>query len=86
MIDNAYVPTLVAMGELQRFTGHSETAQKYYERALRFDQHSAIALKGLVKACYNTGAIEEAWKHLDHVQKLNADLDKPENDLMIEFD
>ena len=50
-ISNSFVPALVAMGELERFTGRSEIAHKFYERALMHDQHQQIALKGFIKAC-----------------------------------
>ena len=50
-ISDSFAPALVAMGELERFTGRSDLAQKYYQRALRYDQRQQIALKGLIKAC-----------------------------------
>ena len=54
LISNSFVPALVAMGELERFTGRSEIAKDYYELALRYDQHQQIALKGLVKVFCKT--------------------------------
>ena len=51
------------------------------------DEDEQIALHGLIKARYNTGEIEEAWKHFEHVRKLKADLAVVDNDLiMIESD
>ena len=68
------------------FTGRCDLALKYFERALRCDQHQTIAQKGLIKAYYNIGSTEEALKHLEHVQKLSTDLAAPENDLFDDGD
>ena len=63
-VRNSFVPALVAMGELERFTGRSDISKKYYARALKLDEYQIFALKGLVKACINTDSTEEAWKYL----------------------
>jgi len=85
-IDNSFAPTLVVMGELERFTGRSDMAQKYYQRAIKYDQHQQIALKGLTKICCTTGSTEEAWKHYQIVLKQNTDLAAPGSDLSNDAD
>lgn len=39
VIESTFVPALVAMGEIMRFTGDSKMAGKYYLQALKQDQY-----------------------------------------------
>ena len=41
-----------------------------------------IALQGLMKACFNIGANEDAIKHFNSLSKLSNDLTELENDLI----
>ena len=57
------------MGELERFTGRPEIAQKYYKQALRYNKNQQIAQKEYIKECYNTKkALDEVWKHYEMVR------------------
>ncbi len=50
-----FLPALVCMGELLRFTGKTEKATGYYTKALTIDSKQPLALKGLAKALYHLG-------------------------------
>ena len=54
-VNASFLPALVCMGELLRFTGKTEKATSYYAKALTIDNEQPFALKGLAKALYDMG-------------------------------
>jgi tetratricopeptide (TPR) repeat protein len=56
LLNNSYIPALVAMGEVMRARGRPDLAKTYYEKALKIDAEELSALKGLAQACIDSGA------------------------------
>jgi tetratricopeptide (TPR) repeat protein len=62
-LNKEYVPALVLMGEVLRFTGQAQEAKVFFQQALKLDPQQLFARVGLAYASCDTTHMEEADKH-----------------------
>ena len=75
-VNKTYVPALITMGELLTFKGRSQKAKLFYEEALKLDRDQTVALKGLIRACYNIKEKNECVKHIEIILRQKEDLEE----------